>query len=173
MKKIGLLLDYAEEIVASSFLIFTSFLVFIQVIFRYQFNYSIYWSEEVSRYLIVWFIFIGSSMAVREKAHVTVDVLTNYLPPKGKNVCLVLANLISLAFCAIIMYSGNRMIANSIRFNSVSAALEMPLMYPYAAIPVGMGLMFIRYFQDFYVNVKQLFVKEKVEKEEREGELAC
>ncbi|AOY74525.1 TRAP transporter small permease [Clostridium formicaceticum] len=156
MNKLNHVLNHIEEYIASSLLIFTSFLVFAQVLFRYQFNYSIYWSEEVARYLIVWFIFIGSSIAVREKAHVSVDAVVTYLPERLKKVFAVLSSVISIVFSIMIIIAGWGMILNALKFDAVSASLRMPLLYPYLAIPVGSFLMMIRFIQELWGNIKKL-----------------
>ncbi|SNS10493.1 C4-dicarboxylate transporter, DctQ subunit [Anaerovirgula multivorans] len=163
MNKLNHVLNHIEEYIASSLLIFTSFLVFVQVVFRYQFNYSIYWSEEVARYLIVWFIFIGSSIAVREKAHVSVDAVVTYLPSWLKKIFAILASLISIAFSIMIIIAGWGMIENAMKFNAVSPSMGLPLLYPYLAIPVGSFLMMIRFLQELWINVRD-FISSSAEK---------
>ena len=52
-----------------------SLLIFAQVICRYVFNYSLYWSEELGRYTLIWITFLGASVGFKRKAHVGVDFL--------------------------------------------------------------------------------------------------
>jgi C4-dicarboxylate transporter, DctQ subunit len=147
LRKINHILNHLEEYVGVISLIFTSLLVFVQVVLRYLFNYSLSWSEEAARYLIVWFIFIGSSIAVREKAHATMDALVTILPAKGKRIFAILSNLIAMVFCLILMWSGIKTVEGVVAFGSVTPAIGMPMYLPYLAIPVGAGLMFIRFLQ--------------------------
>ena len=49
-------------------------LMFSQVISRYIFNYSITWSEEFPRLLLVWIVFFGL-VTVPFKEHLTIDLL--------------------------------------------------------------------------------------------------
>lgn len=149
MKRINHFLNYFEEYAGVFSLIFTSLLVFLQVVLRYVFNYSLSWSEEVARYLIVWFVFIGSSIAVREKAHATMDALVAYLPDQGKKVFSMIANLVSIVFCAFLIWSGSRIVSGVIESGSVTPATGMPMYIPYLALPIGAGLMLIRFLQLF------------------------
>jgi C4-dicarboxylate transporter DctQ subunit len=145
MKKIMMALNHIEEIIASSLMIITSFIVFIQAILRYQFNYSLSWSEEVSRMMIIWFIFLGSSIAVREKAHVNMDALPNIATPFFKHILQLAVTVVCIVFTGLITYGGITMVNRAMKINSTATATGVPLVIPYMAIPVGLGLMLIRY----------------------------
>lgn len=147
MKKLEKVIDHLEEYFGFFSLIFASLLIFVQVVLRYVFNYSLYWSEEVARYLIIWFIFIGSSIAVREKAHATVDLLLVYLPPLFKRILSILGSVIAIIFFVLIIQSGIQTIENVMQFNNVTPALGIPMYIPYLAIPVGSTLMILRFIQ--------------------------
>ncbi|KHF39447.1 TRAP transporter small permease [Halalkalibacter okhensis] len=147
MKKLVKVIDHLEEYFGFFSLIIASLLIFVQVVLRYVFNYSLYWSEEVARYLIIWFIFIGSSIAVREKSHATVDLLLVYLPPVFKRILSVLGSVIAIIFFSFIIQSGIKTIENVVQFNNVTPALGIPMFIPYLAIPVGSALMILRFIQ--------------------------
>lgn len=154
MKILNKILNHLEEYVAVASLFFTSLLVFTQAVLRYGFHASLYWSEEVARYAIIWFVFIGASIAVREKAHATVDAVTILLPAKLQKVCSMLANLLGLTFCVIVILAGSDAVANVVKFGSVTPSLEIPMAIPYLALPVGAALMFIRFFQLLIDDIK-------------------
>lgn len=54
--------------------------VFLQFFTRYALNNSAAWTEEAARYLLVFVVFLGSSMCVRLDRHIQVDLLYRYLP---------------------------------------------------------------------------------------------
>lgn len=145
-----------EEYIAVTLLIFTSFLVFSKVVLRFGFNTSLYWDDEVARYLIIWFIFIGSSIAVREKAHATVDLLVNFLSERWKLIMGIFTYLICIVFCILLIMSSRDAINNVMTYNSVTPALGIPMYIPYLAIPVGTILMLIRFIQAIFENIKEL-----------------
>ncbi|PLT29394.1 TRAP transporter small permease [Peribacillus deserti] len=156
MKRTNQFLNHFEEYLGFVSLVFTSLLIFVQVVLRYVFNYSLSWSEEAARFLIVWFIFIGSSIAVREKAHATVDALVVILPARWKGSFSILANLISISFCVVLIWSSCVMISNVIAFGSVTPAIGMPMYIPYLAVPVGTALMLIRFVQLLVTDIKNI-----------------
>lgn len=51
-----------------------------QVVLRYVFNSSLDWSDEVSRLLFVWSMFLAIPLGIREGAHVGIGLLTSRLP---------------------------------------------------------------------------------------------
>lgn len=66
-------------------------LVFGNVVLRYGFNSGIAFSEELSRWLMVWLTFLGAVVALRERGHLGVDTLIIMLPPLGKRICFILS----------------------------------------------------------------------------------
>ncbi|WP_404454914.1 TRAP transporter small permease [Oceanobacillus kapialis] len=145
--KINKLLSNLEEYVAVLSLLVASLLVFLQVVLRYVFNISLVWSEEVSRYIIIWFILIGSSIAVREKAHATVDAVVAYLPTIPKKIFSILANLTGITFSVVLIWSGAITVSNVMELGNVTPAVGIPMSIPYLALPVGGSLMLLRFIQ--------------------------
>ncbi len=159
------LLDKAQDYISAILLIATSLLVFIQVISRYFFNHSISWSEEIALLMIVWFIFIGCSVAARQGAHVSMDVLENILSKKATKYLSVIVNIISFAFCGIIVYAGIGMVQKAINLNSMATSISMPLWVAYLSVPVGMVLMGIQYIFNIVESVQ--YLKEDSEEVEK------
>lgn len=57
-----------------------------QVFLRYGFNLSIDWSEEISRLLFVWCMFLAIPLGIREGAHVGIELLVGHIPPGVRSV---------------------------------------------------------------------------------------
>ena len=55
-----------------------------QVALRYGFNTSIDWSEEISRLLFVWCMFLAIPLGLREGAHVGIELLLAHLPAAAR-----------------------------------------------------------------------------------------
>ncbi len=71
-------------------------LVLGNVVLRYVFNTGLTLSEELSRWLFVYLVFLGSVVALRERAHLGVDSLVARLSPGGRRACLVASLLLML-----------------------------------------------------------------------------
>ncbi|PRX05441.1 UNVERIFIED_ORG: TRAP-type C4-dicarboxylate transport system permease small subunit [Martelella mediterranea] len=70
--------------------------VFLNVVLRYAFNSGITLTEELSRLLFVWVVFLGAAAALFERAHLGVNTVILMMPRSARVVCFVLANLLML-----------------------------------------------------------------------------
>ena len=141
------LLSFVETYFTGILMLVTSLMIFLQVILRYVFSYSIIWAEEFARYGIVWFVFLGSSLAVREGKHASVDVLIRLLPGKPQKVFDILDIAISILFLAVVLWFGGRMVVRIRQIGNITPALQIPMYIPYLAIPIGALMMIYRYVE--------------------------
>jgi TRAP-type C4-dicarboxylate transport system permease small subunit len=110
-------------------------LVAVQVFCRYVLNQSLFWSEELARYLLVWLTFLGASTAYRRQAHPGVDILYTRMPPKIRQGCSVLIHMVSLGLFAVMIIYGWQF-AYFIRLQ-YSPALQLPKWIVLSIIPVS------------------------------------
>lgn len=54
--------------------------VITQVFLREVFNFSLVWTEETSRILMVWLGFLGIAIGFRERAHIAIEFFVQRLP---------------------------------------------------------------------------------------------
>ena len=50
-------------------------IVFANVVTRYYLHFSLAWSEEVTRFMLVWLVFLGSFLAYINDEHLGLDIL--------------------------------------------------------------------------------------------------
>lgn len=81
-------------------------MVFGNVVLRYGFNSGIAVSEELSRWLFVWMIFLGAVVALHERGHLGSDMLVSRLPPLGKRICMI-ASLLLMLFVNVLLFQGS------------------------------------------------------------------
>jgi len=125
-----------ERFLVLSFL-FSLILVFVQVIMRYLFNYSLSWSEELARYIFVWQSWLGFCLALRYGKHIRVDVVSHWLSPRLKIVFETIAWLLSLIMVLFLVTNGFQLLRLLASRGQVSPALRIPMSYAYAAVPVS------------------------------------
>src|SRR6201746_1578132 len=89
-------------------------LVFGNVVLRYGFNSGIAISEELSRWLFVWSVFLGAIVGLREHAHLGVDSFVKALPPTGRKICYGLSHALML-YASVLLTEGSwkQMILNA------------------------------------------------------------
>ena len=125
-------------------------LVFVNVVARYVFNFSIIWTEEVSQYLMIWIAYLGAGLALREGRHVAVEMLQDRLPTAlSRRLRMAIGGLV-LAFLGVVTVLGFQFVV--FVWNQETPVLNISLGIPSLAIPIGtllfalhLLLMFRRY----------------------------
>ena len=111
---------------------------FAQVVFRYGVGASLYWSEEFARYVFVWIIFVGTSVATRRGQHIMVEVIVALFPPKLRDAASIASMAVCLFFFGVLTYVGLLLVQNA--WQQYSTALEIRIAWVYAAAPFGAAL---------------------------------
>ena len=114
-------------------------LVGVQITGRFLFQYSIFWSDELARFLLIWISFLGMSVGVRRGAHPGIDSLVRALSPRSARLVLGFAIFVSLLFFAVMVGYGGALVLRTWAQRSV--ALELRMGIPYLAVPVSGLLM--------------------------------
>lgn len=70
--------------------------VIIQVFFRFVIQSPLRWTEELARYLMIWLVLMASAIAMRNRSHLQVDVLTSALPQKPKRILTAIVDLLTM-----------------------------------------------------------------------------
>src|SRR5699024_8390442 len=87
-------------------------LVFSQFLSRYVFDYSLSWSQELSRYLLIWLAWISVSFTIREKKHIRVEILKDRLPKKGQVVVEIIVLILWFIFVVFLAIVGTQFVLN-------------------------------------------------------------
>ena len=122
-------------------------LVFYQVVLRYLFNSPNAWSEELARYLFIYFIFICCGLATKKKNHVRIDVFLNIWPQKIRPFIEFLGELAWLVFCILVLIVSARLTRDVFNTGQLAVALRAPLGLVYMALPIGYSITIIRLIQ--------------------------
>jgi TRAP-type C4-dicarboxylate transport system permease small subunit len=116
-------------------------LVGVQIAGRFLFNYSIFWSDELTRFLLIWVAFLGMSAGVRRGAHPGIDSLVRAVPPRAGRLIVSLAVCCSLIFFAVMTWYGSLLAFRTWAQRSPSLGLRMGI--PYLAVPAAGALMLL------------------------------
>jgi len=143
--RLWMVLDSAEEVICYSLLGGLVIVATLQVFTRYVLNAPFTWTEELARMFFTWINFLGAALIVKKSSHISIDFLVKILPPGPRRWMLVLSHGVILAVVLILAVKGFRLL--QITGASESPALNIPWAYVYAAFPIGMSLMALRYGQ--------------------------
>ncbi len=130
-----------ETYLVGGLVVAVSVVVLLQVLMRYLFTYPNPWSEEVSRFGLIWMSLLGASLAVEHRAHFGFDQLTRGLAPRAKGAVQAFANSVVLMFSLLLIASGIALM--HLTLGERSSALNLPVALVYAAAPVSGVLMVV------------------------------
>ncbi len=108
--------------------------MFAQVVFRYIFNNSLAWSEELIRFLFVWLTFLGGALAVKSKTHIAVEFFIGLLPGKYLKYTRILNQVLITAFFVAMVVIGSFWVFYSRGLQSSALGLPVYIVL-YGALP--------------------------------------
>src|SRR5574339_1245005 len=75
-----------------------------QIVLRNLFDTGFGWSDPLLRVMVMWVGLVGAMAATRERRHITIDVLTRFLPARGRQVSGVITDIFSTLVCALLAW---------------------------------------------------------------------
>ena len=117
-----------------------SVIVFAQVVFRIV-HLSIPWSEELSKYLLIWSTFMGAAMCVRNGSLVGLEFVLSSLSERGQKILKIILSMIICAILIFLISVGFWAVRRV--FFQITPVLKQSMGLMYAAIPVGAVFMLI------------------------------
>ena len=128
----------------------------VEVLRREIFSYSSIWGEEIVRYSFIYLAWIGAAAAVKERAHIRIDVIMHYLGPKLKALLYVFGDLVMLGVAIIAVYWSFESVLVSAKFGSVTDGLRISKVWFLMAVPLGFALMIWRLLQSLRRDIHSL-----------------
>ena len=128
----------------------------IEVLRREIFAFSSIWGEEIVRYSFIYLAWIGAASAVKERAHIRIDVVMHYLGPRAKALLYIFGDIVMFIVAVIALYWSLEAVHVSARFGSVTDGLRISKGWFLMAVPVGFALMMVRLVQSFLRDLKSL-----------------
>lgn len=115
-----------------------------QVFSRYVLNNPATFTEEVSRFAVIWLGLLGTAYACGKLEHMGYDMLAAKLSGAKLLAHMRAVAAIVLVFsAAVFLYGGGRLVLRAWNVEQLSATLEVPMAYVYACIPLaGLAMVF-------------------------------
>ncbi len=144
LESISRFLEKILSYVTAFLLAAMSVTVFANVMCRYFLDASLAWYEEVSRFLLIWIVFLGAVIALIKGDHLGIDALLTVMPPRVRGVVVILTDVLVLVALAIMFQGAWVMAVDSLESGWVASSVPIPYGWVYMVGPVSAGLMFIQ-----------------------------
>lgn len=144
MKSALACLDKLEEYLLVIGTVVVIIVVFTQVVMRYAFANSFSWAEEMARYIFVYLTWIGAGVAIKGDRHIRITILGDKFPQAKKYFDLI-STLICLSLSVFLLVNGIELVMKLAARGQMSVGLQIPMWTAYLAIPLGGGVMLVKY----------------------------
>lgn len=141
------LFDDFEKIVCAVLLLGMTALGFANIVVRYGTSHSFAATEELLTGGFVLLTVFGAAIAARRGEHLAVDLISDLLPARARQVVIWLAAGLSVALLGASVWFTIGLVQNQISTGMRSYALSLPLWWYSAAVPLGFALILLRYLQ--------------------------
>lgn len=121
-------------------------------VFARTFYQSIYFAEEVSKFLVMLTTFTGVSYAVRKARHIRMGAFLDAMPEKLEKVFIIIISIVSAVVMGIMTWFSYRYLMNAMEMGHMTPALRVPKWTFYVIIPIGFGLACIQYIRTVIKN---------------------
>ncbi len=136
-----------EETICCVALSAVASLVFLQVIMRYVFDSALQWSEELAAIGMVWAVYMGASLCVRERFHIRIMVGVMALPLSLGRVVVFIADALCILFSVFMLIIGVQYLAVLAKYPSHTPRLGIDEFWPQTIIVIGYALILLRLVQ--------------------------
>lgn len=155
MKRFLALLEaHFEEAICCLALSVVAIAVFLQVIMRYVFATALQWSEEVAAIGMVWAVYMGAALCVRERFHIRIMAGIMAFPRRITLVFVLLADTCAAVYTVLMLIVSWEYLQVLSRFTSRTPSLGIDEFYPQTILVIGYGLILARLVQVYVLWVR-------------------
>ncbi|HHY46784.1 MAG TPA: TRAP transporter small permease [Firmicutes bacterium] len=146
-------LDRILEIIAAAIVFALVVLVLRSVVARYLFGSSDPYTQELTRLLFPWLVFIGSALAIRRKANLSVTLVFERLPERARPVVSVVTSILTIVFLTCLVVKGFLFAFST--WDQVTSSLAMRKTWFYLSVPVGGLFMLAATVEDLALQLRR------------------
>ncbi len=155
----GRALEQAVETVGGIVLVAATAITILQVLFRYVLKIPFIWSEEVTRFLFIWIVWLGAALGIPRGKHMVIEFIRDRFREPWPLRIKIATDLLALFFLGVVVVKGISLVKMTAEEFYVTFPLSVK--YAYLASVVGGSLMFFFVGQEFRSALGKLLKKEK------------
>ena len=135
-------------VIAGVILVFICAAVCYTIGMRYLFNMTTIWIMQTTEYALCWIVFLSTTWLLREKGHITTDIIYSHLTEKTRRWLDVIMFVMSGVACGIMVYYGFLHTYESITRNITDVrAVTIPKWTVFCIVPIGSLLLTIQFLR--------------------------
>ena len=156
MQRVLKIVHWLEDGLLALMLAVMVFLAGSQILLRNLFDTGFAWADPVLRVLVLWVGLLGALAASRTDKHIAIDVFSRLLKPRTLAAARSVTTLFTAVVSGLIAYHAGRFVAMDREANIICVAGLPPWLLE-LIVPLGFGLIAVRYLVLFGLRIKALF----------------
>jgi C4-dicarboxylate transporter, DctQ subunit len=116
----------------------------LQVIERNLLASGVFWADELLQHIVLWLGFLGASLATREHRHLSIDVLSHFLPVRWQLWLGLVVNAVALGLCMLLVQAAWGLVHSEYTAGTV-LSFGVPSWLAQSIIPLGFGAITLRF----------------------------
>jgi len=149
-------LQKIEDGILVGLLLLMIFIAVLQIFLRNLFDSGILWGDPLVRILVLWIGLIGAMVASRDNHHISIDVISRYLPDKIKKLSNLIISIFTSLVCAVMAYYSLIFVIME-KNDGILAFANIPAWVCESIIPVSFGIISFRYLLFSLTILTKLF----------------
>lgn len=129
-------IDKIEDILCGGTLAALLLIVLLQVICR-MLGIIVAWTEETTRFLFLWMMFIAVAAGFNRAESARVVVLIQKFPVSWQKVCASAYYIVSIAFFLFMLIYGTDLSLQKFKFNEMATAIAVPMGFIMISVPIS------------------------------------
>ncbi len=128
----------------------------LQIALRNLFDTGILWGDPLIRVLVLWIGLMGAMIASRDNRHISIDIISRYLPAQIKKLTLLLISVFTTFICAVMAYFSLRFVLME-KEEGLIAFSAVPAWVCESIIPAAFAIISFRYLLFSFTCFIRLF----------------
>lgn len=139
IRDVRTLLKHPFELLLSALLVAIVAVTFAQVLFRYVFQLSLAWTEELARFIFMWLASLGAAYAFKTRSHFALRFIADKFSDTGQKILAALVTLLMSGFLLVFIWKGVEYVQSV--SGQIGPSTGLPMAVPYFSAVVGGVLM--------------------------------
>ncbi|MDR1932288.1 MAG: TRAP transporter small permease [Spirochaetales bacterium] len=133
------------------FIIFA--IMLIEIACRGILSIPVSWTDELARSVYIVLVFLGSSLALRDRSHITVDILTQIIPAGAKRIFRIVSSIMMIPFIVTLVIGASE---NVMRYwtSVISTVGWLKIGHLYLSVAISGILMIFYLVLNLYDDIK-------------------
>jgi C4-dicarboxylate transporter DctQ subunit len=145
---------------AGAILVFITGAVCYTIGMRFLFTRTTIWIMQTTEYALLWIVFLGTTWLLREKGHITTDVVYTHLGERTKRYLDLIMNVIGGFAAATMVFLGALHVHECIVGKVTDVrAVTVPKVAIFIIIPIGSFLLTIQFFRMAWSRLNDIRAK--------------